>query len=164
MRHYALRRRALRDWNIPARCGGGNETLARAGADLLHLLLRLSYGHAAVREHVTVDFILANIAIGRGILDAHLRPVALQFFGDHHRQRRHAALTHFRALIADQNRIVRVDGDPRVDIIWRIAVAGVPGLRRSGGGIGRAEVCADTDHEATGGSRGGEDEMAAVES
>ena len=77
MSHHALRCRALRCRNVPARRGGGNQALARAGADLLHLLLRQPHRLAAVREHRTVDLVLPQVTVGRSIFDPYLRPVAL---------------------------------------------------------------------------------------
>src|SRR5215469_18743514 len=131
---------------------GRDQALACAGADLLHLLLGSAYGTAAVREHVAIDLVLADVTVGRGVFDPNLRPIAVQFLRYDHGQRRHAALAHLRALIPDQDGVVRVDRDPRVDFVRRIGVVVIPGLRHHAGRLG-ARRGADTDGEAAGGSR-----------
>ncbi len=162
MSHHALRRHAFRRGNLPARRGRGKDALAGAGADLLHLLLRLANGEAAVRVHVAVDSVLPDSAVCRGILDPHFRPVALQLFGDHHGQRRHAALPHLRSLVANQDRIIRIDGDPCVHVVRRIAVV-VPGLSRDGRGASPARSSDSADQQAAGGGHDRENEMATAD-
>ena len=53
---------------------------------------------------------------GRGEFDRHLAPVAFEFLGDQHRQRRRHALAHLRARDADDHGVVRPDHDPGVDL------------------------------------------------
>jgi hypothetical protein len=69
-------------------------------------------------------------------------------------------LPHLRPLIANQNRIVRIDGDPRIDFIRAIGVVVVPRLLQDSGGVGRAWGGANADHEAASGAGGGEDKVA----
>ena len=59
---------------------------------------------------------LARVAI-RGRVDRpHLAPVALQLFADHHRVRRPHALAELRLRDADDDGVVGLDDDPRVDL------------------------------------------------
>ena len=54
--------------------------------------------------------------MGCGVLDAHFLPIGLQLLGNHHGRRRHAALAHFCAGVADDNRVVGLDFDPHIQL------------------------------------------------
>src|ERR1700733_9944526 len=165
MSHHALRGRTLRCRNAPTCRGGSNEALTGAVSALWPQLLRAPHCLAAGGAHgLTIDLVLAEVTVRRGIFDPHLRPVALQFLGDYHRQCGHAALAHLRALIANHNGVVRIDRDPGVDFVRRISVVVVPGLRRDRRSAGAARRSANADHEAASGGGGGEYEVTAAES
>src|SRR6478672_1580008 len=49
-----------------------------------------------------------------GLFDPNARPVGVQLFGDHHRERRFDPLTHVRVFGPDRHRSVRIDTDVAV--------------------------------------------------
>ncbi len=73
-------------------------------------------------------------------------------------------MPHLRSLIADQDGIVRIDRDPRIDIVRTIGVVVSPRRCPDSRGAGGAWRGADADHETAGGGCCGEDEVAAAES
>jgi hypothetical protein len=118
--------------NIPA-CGRlGDQHHASLSAGPAQVILRTAYRQAACGDHRPPGAFASQILRGWHILWAHARPVALEFFGDEHRQSGQAALPHFRASYANGHGIVRINRDPDGDF-RHIAYCGRRrGVRRGG--------------------------------
>ena len=112
----ALCRLTLGRGNIPSLRGGGDQHFPGRGARLAQVFLRAAHRPAAARRHVAPGALPPQIFVGRREFRAHLAPVAFELLGDQHRQRRRDPLPHLRAGDADDDRVVGLDDDPRVDL------------------------------------------------
>ena len=105
--------------DLPLLRGGLDQHLARHRAGLpVAVEFRPGRGRTAGHLHsvgcVRVD------GRGRRVLDADLRPVAAELFGDQHRQSRPDALAHLRVGKQNRDALVRADAQERVRIGKRL--------------------------------------------
>ena len=116
MGDFAQRCFALAGWHAPLLGSRGNQHLAPGGPRFAQVFLRIADGAAAHRSHVAVSAFGAQVFMRCGVLDAHFLPIGLQLLGNHHGRRSHAALAHFSAGVADDNRVVGLDFEPHIQL------------------------------------------------
>ena len=116
VRDEAVLSRAFGRRDSPLLRRRGDQHFARGRAGLAQILLGIADGPASDRSHVTPGAPALHVRVRRRIFDLHPSPVAFQLLGDQHRGGGHAALPHLGAGVADDDRIVRADHDPGVDL------------------------------------------------
>ncbi len=83
-------------------------------------------GVASLPEQIAAsERVVDEGEIGRRLLDAHLRPVSVELFGQHHRQRRVDALAHLGMRHDHRHAVVGADAQPRTEQ----SGVGAPGQR-----------------------------------
>src|SRR5712692_9012824 len=115
-------------WHTPLLGGGGDEPGAGAGAGLLQILARAPHRPTATCAHALIDAIFPQAAVGRGVFGADLRPVALEFLSDDHRQGCEHTLPHLRLGHADSDCVIAANDQPGVDFLTTFDGWG-PGFR-----------------------------------
>ncbi len=85
MRQYAVFCFDLRHRNVPDSGRRGFQPFARAGARLLIQRASEPDRTARLRMQMIVKIVVADVAVGLDIDALHFRPVAAQFFRNHHR-------------------------------------------------------------------------------
>ena len=141
--------------HVPVRGRGGDQHRSRRGAGLAQIILRGADRAAAAGRHVAPYAVATEILLRRCVLGADLLPVALQLFGDQHRERRERALAHLGAGDADHDGVVGPDHDPGRDLGRTIGCA-------HHGGAAEGDIEADCETGAKSG--GADDEGTAIHS
>ena len=99
---------AGRGIDLPALRRGIDQQRARHRPGLAHLAERLERAGRSARALDAERIVRVDLRIRR-VLDAHLRPVAIEFLGDDHRYRGPHALAHLRMLEHDGHAVVAAD-------------------------------------------------------
>ena len=108
--HGAAAGRELAHRHVPLRRGGVQHQEPPAGAHQPHVLV-------VARNRAAAAFDLpAVLRVQVGLPDRDLGPVDVELVGDDLRQRRLDALSRFRVLRDDRERVVRIDGDVDVRV------------------------------------------------
>ena len=107
---------ALLRRHLPLLGGSGDEHFARGGAGLAHVILGIAHRAAAVGEHVAVDAIALEVDGGLDDLNLHFAPITFELFREHHGNGGVTPLPHLRARVAQDDAVVGMNDDPRVDL------------------------------------------------
>ena len=89
-------------------------------AALAHVLVRRADAAAAAGRHVAPDAVAREVLAGRRVFGRDLVPVALQLFDDELREAGQRTLPHLRARDAHNDRVVRLDEHPGIDLGARV--------------------------------------------
>src|SRR5439155_16053508 len=116
VRDDAVGRAALGGWDAPRVSRGLDQHFARCGATVAHVLVRLADAAAAGAGVVAPYPLTGDVLARRRIFGRDLRPVAFELFGDELGEPGEGALAHFGAGDANDDRVVRADHHPRVDL------------------------------------------------
>src|SRR5262249_44702013 len=100
---------------LPLPGGSVDEHFARGGASLAHVILGIAHRAAAVGVHVAVDAVALEVDGGLDDLNLHFAPIAFELFREHHGNGGVTPLPHLRARVAQDDAVVRMNDDPRVD-------------------------------------------------
>ncbi len=152
MGDHAVRDREFADRHLPFVSRRLQQHHAGGRAAAADVVLRGADAAAAAGRHVAPGALAGEVASGRDGFDRHLLPVAFEFLGDELRKAGDRALAHLRARDADDAGIVRLDGDPDVDLGRRCALRG----RRL-----RTERHVESERQPAACGCGADDEMAA---
>ena len=111
--HRAALRPAARRLDAPFLRRRGDQDRARARARFAQRLPRRPHARAAAGALKAEDRIDVRL-VGRGELEADLRPVGFELLGQQHRKRGRHTLAHLRAIHDDEHAVVGADAQPRV--------------------------------------------------
>src|ERR1700716_2649346 len=112
----AVRHAELADRHLPLRGGGLQQHDARGGTATPYIVLRGADAAAAAGSHLPPGALAGEVRPGRDLLGDHLAPVAFEFFGHELSEPGDRSLAHLRAGDADHAGVVRLDGDPYIDL------------------------------------------------
>src|SRR5690606_11645022 len=110
--------------NTPAIGCGLHQHHARGCTAFANIFLRVADALAAIGAEIAPDALAANTLAGSDIFPADLVPVGFQFLGNKLGKTGQRALTHLDAGNADQNRVIRIDNDPGVQLLDAFGGAG----------------------------------------
>ena len=141
MKNLATGHAALIGIDGPDSGGRGNQHEPRRCSGLAQPLMFLPDRAAPTRAEIAPDVTSGNVSARQRIFGLDARPVAFQFFHHQLSETREAALAHLRLGHSENDRLIGLNHDPGVYLVW---------CRRIGLRAGQVETQAETSGDSGG--------------